>query len=162
TVNLLLFSLIGAGPPPPPPAAPTLASPANGATGVSTSPTLTWNASATATSYRVQVATDAGFATIVSDQSVGGTSADVTGLAPSTVHFWRVNATNAGGTSAWSTVWSFTTAGGSPPASPTLVSPLDGTPNASRTPTLTWNASAGATSYHVQVSTSSSFASLTY
>src|SRR5262249_35075684 len=120
------------------------------------------NASATATSYRVQVATDAGFATIVSDQSVGGTSANVTGLAPSTVHFWRVNATNAGGTSAWSTVWSFTTAGGSPPASPTLVSPLDGTPNASRTPTLTWNASAGATSYHVQVSTSSSFASLTY
>jgi aqualysin 1 len=161
TVNLLLYSLIGGATPPP--AAPTLVSPANGATGVSTSPTLTWNASATATSYRVQVATDAAFATLVSDQSVPGTSANVTGLAAGTVHYWRVNATNAGGTSAWSTVSSFTTAaGGGPPAAPTLVSPSNGTPNAFRTPTLTWNASTGATSYHVQVSTSSSFATLTY
>jgi aqualysin 1 len=163
TVNLLLFSLIG-GPPPPPPAAPTLVSPANGATGVSTSPTLTWNASATATSYRVQVATDAGFTNVVSDQAnLPGTSANVTGLAGNTVHYWRVNASNAGGTGPWSTVWSFTTAGGgSPPAAPTLVSPANGAPNVSRTTTLTWNASAGATSYHVQVSTSSDFSSLTY
>jgi hypothetical protein len=40
------------------------------------------------------------------------------------------------------------------------VSPANGKPNASRTPTLTWNASAGA--YHVQVSTSPSFTPLTY
>jgi len=40
---------------PPPP--PTLVSPANGATNVSTSPTLSWNASTGATSYGVQVST---------------------------------------------------------------------------------------------------------
>src|ERR1051326_8688896 len=42
----------------PAPDAPVLSSPANGATGTSVAPTLTWNASAGANSYRVQVATD--------------------------------------------------------------------------------------------------------
>jgi M6 family metalloprotease-like protein len=45
-----------------PPAAPGLVSPANGATNVSTSPTLTWNASSGATSYRLQVSTQVLFA----------------------------------------------------------------------------------------------------
>jgi len=49
-----------------------------------------------------------------------------------------------------------------PPAAPTLVSPSNGARNVSRTPTLTWNASTGATSYHVQVSTSPSFSPLAY
>src|SRR5262245_28838759 len=43
TANRLLFALIAAGPPPPPPAAPVLSSPPDGAIGVSTSPTLSWN-----------------------------------------------------------------------------------------------------------------------
>ena len=43
------------------PAAPTLSSPTNGATGVSTSPTLTWNTSSGATSYRLQVSTSSAF-----------------------------------------------------------------------------------------------------
>jgi subtilisin family serine protease len=59
TVNKLLYSLIGA--PPPPPSAPTLSSPANGATGVSIPATFTWNASTGATSYRVQVSTSSSF-----------------------------------------------------------------------------------------------------
>lgn len=158
TVNLLLYSLIGSVPPPPPPAAPILISPADGATGVSTSPTLTWNASSGATSYEAQLATDPGFTNLVIDRTgLTGTSTTVTGLAPSTLYYWRVNASNAGGTSPWSTVWSFTTGAGSPPAAPTLVSPANGASNVSRTPTLVWNASAGATSYRVQVSTSSTF-----
>ena len=159
TPNRLLYALIAGGPPPPPPAAPVLSSPADGATGVSTSPTLSWNASSGATSYRVQVSTSSTFGTTVYDQSgITGTSTNVSGLAASTVYYWRANATNAGGTSAYSTVFSFTTGAGSPPAAPTQVSPLDASPNVSRTPTLTWNTSAGASSYRVQVSTSSTFA----
>ena len=158
TPNRLLYALIAGGPPPPPPAAPVLSSPADGATGVSTSPTLSWNASSGATSYRVQVSTSSSFATTVYDQSgIASTSTNVSGLAGSTVYYWRANATNAGGTSGFSTVFSFTTAAGSPPPAPTLVSPLNGSTNVSRTPTLTWNASSGATSYRVQVSTSSTF-----
>ena len=158
TPNRLLYSVIAGGPPPPPPAAPTLSSPLDGATGVSTNPTLSWNASSGATSYRVQVSTSSAFTTTVYDQSgIVGTSTNVSGLAASTVYYWRVNATNAGGTSAFSAVSSFTTGAGSPPAAPALASPADASVNISRTPTLTWNASSGAASYRVQVSTSSSF-----
>ena len=43
------------------------------------------------------------------------TSTAVTGLTGNTPYYWRVNASNAGGTSAWSTVWSFTTAAAAAP-----------------------------------------------
>ena len=142
---------------PPPPAAPTLASPASGATGLATNPTLSWNASAGATSYGLQVSTTSSFSTTVVNQTgIQNTSYPASGLANSTTYYWRVNATNAGGTSAWSAVWSFTTLA-VPPAAPTLSSPASGATGVSVTPTLAWNASTGATSYGLQVSTSSSF-----
>jgi aqualysin 1 len=161
TVNKLLYSVLAGGPPPPPPAAPVLISPPDGATGVSVSPTLSWNASSGATSYKLQVSTDSGFGTLVVNQTgITGTSTAVSGLAASTLYYWRVLASNSGGDSPWSTVWAFTTVAGSPPAAPTLRSPNNGQTNVSRTPTLVWYASTGATSYRVQVSTSSSFTTL--
>ena len=163
TANRLLYALIAGGPPPPPPAAPTLIAPADGSTGVSTSPTFSWNASSGATSYELQVSASPTFATLVSDQpGLSGTTAGVSGLAGSTIYYWRVNATNAGGTSGWSATFSFTTGAGSPPAAPSLASPANGLTGVSRTPTLSWNASAGASSYHVQVSTTSTFTALVY
>ena len=59
TANRLLYALIAGGPPPP--AAPVLSSPANGATGVSTSPTLSWNASSGASTYEFQLSTSSTF-----------------------------------------------------------------------------------------------------
>jgi len=138
--------------PPPPPPAPTLLSPANGATGVSTSPTLSWNASSGATSYRLQVSTVPNFSTTVLNQSgITSTSYVVTGLSNSTGYYWRANASNGYGTSAWSEVWSFITvsAAGLPP--PTLLSPANGATGVSASPTLSWNASSGATSYRLQM-----------
>lgn len=109
TPNRLLYTLFSAAPTPP--AAPTLSSPANGATGISTSPTLVWNSSSGATSYRLQVSTSSSFSTLTFDQSgITSTSQVVSGLANSTTYYWRVNASNSAGTSAWSSVWSFTTA----------------------------------------------------
>lgn len=163
TVNLLLYTLIGSTPPDEPPAPPTLSSPANGATGVSTSPTLVWNASSGAASYGVQVATDSGFSSLVVDRSgLTTTSTNVTGLTANVTYYWRVNATNSAGTSDWSAIWSFTTSAGSPPAAPTLIAPANGSSNVSRTPTLRWNAPQGATSYRVQVSRNSTFTQLVY
>jgi len=49
---------------------------------------------------------------------------------------------------------------GPPPSAPTLKSPASASTVSSLTPRLEWNASSGAVSYGVQVSTSSSFASL--
>ncbi len=162
TANRLLYSLFGAPPPPPP--APVLASPANGATGVAIPAALSWNASTGATSYTVQVSTNSGFTSFVYNQSVTTTSTSVGGLTASTVYYWRVNASNTGGTSAFSAVRSFTTAAGPPPPPPppvpVLSSPANGATSVATTATLSWAASSGATSYRVQVSTSSTFATL--
>jgi hypothetical protein len=142
------------------PAAPTLASPSNGATGVSTAPTLGWNASSGATSYRLQVSASSTFSSPVVDQSgITGNSYPVSGLANSMLHYWRVNATNAGGTSDWSSTWIFTTAVAAP-ASPSLASPSNGATGISTSPTLSWSPSAGATSYRLQVSIDSNFSAL--
>ncbi|HWT15420.1 MAG TPA: hypothetical protein VN581_06515, partial [Patescibacteria group bacterium] len=78
----------------------SLTAPANGASGVATMPTLTWAAMPAATGYTVEVASDAGFATIVSSGTVTGTSFQATGLAPSTTYHWRVRANNACGAGA--------------------------------------------------------------
>ena len=89
---------------------PTLLSPANNTTNLCTSPTLQWNSVSGATSYRLQVASDASFTTVaVDNSSLTGTSTQVTGLNPATAYYWRMNSTSTAGTSAWSTVWSFTT-----------------------------------------------------
>lgn len=96
-----------------PPSTAILTAPSNGATNEPVSPALTWNAitgTDGATSYDVQVATDAGFSAIV-DNATGltGTSYNPTGLSLGTTYFWRVRGINTCGTGAWSATWSFTT-----------------------------------------------------
>jgi hypothetical protein len=95
------------------PSAPTLSSPANNATAVSQSPTLSWNASTGAASYTLQVSTSSGFGTMVVNQTgITAASYGISGLSASTTYYWRVRATNSAGTSSWSSTWSFTTSGG--------------------------------------------------
>ncbi|GEM_PF-4637511 len=108
-------------PPPGPgaPSAPTLLSPSNGVTGQSISPTLSWNASSGASFYELQVSTDSSFGTSFYDNAnITATSQQVSGLAYSTVYYWRVNASNESGTSNWSSAWSFTTQAPPPPPPP--------------------------------------------
>ncbi len=92
------------------PSAPVLVSPLNGTTGVATTTTLNWSASTGATKYRLQLSTSSSFATTaVDDSTVTGTSRQIGSLLNNTIYYWRVSVINAGGTSGWSTVWSFTT-----------------------------------------------------
>jgi outer membrane protein OmpA-like peptidoglycan-associated protein len=103
------------------PLPPELVTPANGATGVATNPTLIWNASSGATSYRLQASTDATFASTTADQSgITTTSYSLTELATGTTYYWHVIAANSGGTSAYSTTWSFTTTAPPPPPPPVV------------------------------------------
>ncbi|WP_395684515.1 proprotein convertase P-domain-containing protein [Dokdonella sp.] len=89
----------------------TLTAPANGATGVATSPTLSWTALAGAASYTVDIATDAGFTSIVSTHSgITTTSYAASGLNPATTYYWRVKPTNGCGDGTVSATFSFTTA----------------------------------------------------
>jgi hypothetical protein len=89
---------------------PTLVSPLPGAINQPISPLLVWNQAVSAATYRLQLASDAGFTAIVlDDPTITDTSRQVGPLASITEYFWRVSATNGGGTTAWSTPSNFTT-----------------------------------------------------
>lgn len=97
---------------PPAPLAPSLVSPANNSTGNLTSLTLVWNKPANATNYRVQLATDSSFTNIVlNDSTLTDSLRSATGLMPLSNYWWRVNAKNISGTSAYSTPFKFRTLG---------------------------------------------------
>ena len=87
----------------------TLATPVDGATGVSTNAILTWNPSVQAAFYRVQLAKDSGFASLTVDSMVSSSSISLRSLSTSTKHYWHVSAGNTVGTSAYQKAWSFTT-----------------------------------------------------
>ncbi len=142
-----------------PPPAPALGSPANGATGVPVSPTLTWSVGGGGggLTFRVQVATDAGFSNqILDDTTVTALSRQIGPLQNSTQYFWKVTARNLAGWGPASAAWSFTTISAAPPA-PGLVSPPDGAVNIPLVTTLSWNAAATATSYRLQLSRDAGF-----
>jgi len=150
-----------ATPPPDGPGVPNLSSPSNGSLNVSTSPRLDWNSSANADSYQLQVSTSSGFSALAVNQSgISGTDWTVSGLQNNTQYYWRVRASGGGGTSEWSSVWSFTTVSLPIPGVPNLSSPSNGSSNVSTSPRLDWNSSANADSYQLQVSTSSGFSPL--
>ena len=88
------------------PAAPGSPSPASGATGIGTTPTLTWTSSG-ATTYDVRLGTSSTPPPV----STGQTSASFSPgtLSNSTTYFWQVIAHNTVGTTS-GPVWSFTTA----------------------------------------------------
>jgi len=144
------------------PAIPTLAAPVNGAIDQSVSPILSWDASTGATSYGLQLSTINDFSNMLYDlDGLTGTTHQVAGLANSTNYFWRVNATNPDGTSGWADTWSFITTGTAPPV-PLLSAPADNAIDQPTSPTLSWNASSGASSYTLQVSSANDFATFVY
>jgi hypothetical protein len=82
------------------PGAPLLAEPNNGAANVDLQPTLVWNAATDASTYLVEIATDAEFRNVVVSTEVRETSLTVSSaLDSSTQYFWRVTAKNGCGDS---------------------------------------------------------------
>ena len=151
--NVWSFTTIGV------PAAPVLIAPLDAAINITTSPNLSWNASAGAATYHLQVSTSNTFAvTLFDDSTLTGTSQSINGLSLATGYYWRVSAKNVAGTSAYSSR-SFTTIAA---GTPTLVAPLNGALSQSTSPTMIWNAVAGAATYRLQVSTSNTFATTVY
>lgn len=144
--------------------APSLDAPADAATNVALQPLFDWDAaSGPVDSYRIDVSDD-GFSTFaVSDSSIGSGTTNFTpssNLANATTYSWRVRAKNPDGVPGpWSSTRTFTTIPAAPPA-PTLTSPADAATGVSVTPTLMWNASAGATSYTAEVDDNSDFSSI--
>lgn len=153
---------------PTPLAAPTPASPANGATGQSTTPMFLWSSVTGANTYRILVATSASLLpsgsddptnTLTIDFKTTSTSFTPTSgtLSPGVTYYWEVRAgnTTSGTGGLWSTQRYFTTQPAALPA-PTLVSPANAATGQSTTPTLTWTAVAGANIYRILIATTTS------
>jgi hypothetical protein len=136
------FTVGGSAPTTQLPAAFGKSSPANGATGLGNSVTLSWGASSGATSYEVCLDT-------TNDNACGttwraaytSTSAGLVGLSPGT-YYWQARALNASGITeanggAW---WTFTVTGATQPTGLTKLSPTSGTTGLGSTVTLSWSA----------------------
>ncbi len=145
-----------------PPTAPQPTIPSNDSNCIALNTTLFWNASSGATSYQVQLSTDSTFATTTVDEdSIATTSLGVSGLSATTTYYWRVNATNTNGTSAWSVIRRFTTGSGVLLA-PLQLLPVDNAINIPVSMTLSWERPCGATSFILQVGYDTSYSLLLF
>jgi hypothetical protein len=140
------------------PLTPVLSQPANGTTGVSISPTLSWTPVVNVSTYRLQAATDSIFSSIVKDSTFTSGSCTLSSLSNISTYYWHVLATGVGGASPWSGTWNFTTVYYPPPL-PTLSLPGTGSSNQPTSLTLSWTSGGNASLWAVQVSTSNSFSS---
>jgi endo-1,4-beta-xylanase len=90
------------------PLPPVLVSPV-GTSGVPRNPLIVWRPSASALSYRLQVATSNGFTASVVDTTVTDTLAQLSPLASNSRYYWRVTALNDSGASSYSATAGFVT-----------------------------------------------------
>jgi hypothetical protein len=93
----------------PPPATPVPSAPPNMATMVKTYATFSWQHKVDATQIRIVVAYDAAFADVVYDTTFSYVDAIDLPLLYDTCYHWRMNASNPFGTSAWTSVMTFST-----------------------------------------------------
>jgi len=138
------------------PATPNLLSPVNGAAKQPLSVVLKWSSVLGATSYQVQVSKDSLFGAFVKDSILTADSLVVASLVNDTKYFWKVKSINAAGSSSFSSVFSYQTIVALSGV-PVLVSPANNAVNELIPVKIKWNKVVGATSYHVQVSTSDLF-----
>ncbi len=118
---------------------------------------MVWRKATDATSYHLQLATDSLFSSLVFDDStLTDTTKLMSPLTYNTKIFWRVKAKNSIGTSAYSSVWNFTTVVATPQA-PTLEYPEDNSLHSSTTLTIRWQISPTTETYQVQISSDSLF-----
>ncbi|MBI2428654.1 MAG: T9SS type A sorting domain-containing protein [Ignavibacteriales bacterium] len=147
---------------PNPPAAPTLSSPGNLSTNQPLSLTISWNVTPKATGYRVQSARNSLFTNSLRDTTIGSsTTLSLQNLQRESEYFWRVQVFNAGGTSAWSTTYRFTTIP-NPPQIPALHTPANNVVDQPVALALSWTPTSTTTSYHVQLSIRSDFSTVVY
>ncbi|WP_370176544.1 T9SS type B sorting domain-containing protein [Leeuwenhoekiella palythoae] len=141
-----------------PPDCTTLTSPVDGAIDVALDVELSWNASAEATGYLLNVGTSSGGTQIIDNLDVGNqTVYNLTeNLPENTEIFVSIIPYNAAGNAAGCTETSFTTETLiTPPACTTLTSPADGATDVALDVELSWNTSTEATGYLLNVGTSS-------
>ncbi|MFN8356920.1 MAG: T9SS type A sorting domain-containing protein [Spirosomataceae bacterium] len=141
---------------------PVLVFPANNATGVTSTVTLSWQAVSGADQYKVSVSTPNHSNDIAWDSMYVGTTYQLKNL-PNGTYLWRIKAKHAANpyqASAWTATWQFTVGVVVPPpppvvglTAPVLATPTNGSMLQVLGTNLTWQAVSGATYYKVKVAT---------
>jgi hypothetical protein len=129
---------------------PTAPTPADRATGQALDVALTWQNGGGASSYDVYLDTANPPMTRVAASQTETSYTPPSSLGYATTYFWRIDATNAVGTTPGE-VWSFTTL--APPNRATAPSPADGATGQAADVALSWQNGGGATSYDVYLDT---------
>ena len=128
--------------------------PADGTTGVSITPELSWTAVTGATGYKVYYGLDSSTTTAL--EETASTSVTLPTLQNGTQYYWKVVATNSSGdATGCGNAISFTTIVAAPGCA-SYLSPTEGAVDVSLTPELSWSAVSGATGYKVYYSSDSS------
>jgi alpha-tubulin suppressor-like RCC1 family protein/pimeloyl-ACP methyl ester carboxylesterase len=145
--------------------APTLTAPAQYALNQTTTPILSWSSVTGASSYRIMVSSDpsalpADPASAVCVGCAVNTTSITPGyvptaglLNPGTTYYWQVKGRSTAEFGYWSTQGQFTTAPAATTAlpAPIITYPINGTSIATTTPSLSWGAVTGASSYRIMV-----------
>jgi len=133
-----------------------LVTPADNAVDLSVTTELKWNADTAASEYRVHLSTDPGFDPLDYNEVVSDTVWTVSpDLENGTEYHWKVLGKNGGDEGVFSADRSFiTVAGGSKQV--VLSTPAHESTGLALDPTLVWG-STGASTYHLQISTSAKF-----
>jgi hypothetical protein len=132
-----------------------ISSPANAATGVSLTPTITWPNAAGASSYVINMGITPGGTQVMAGMDVGNTTSytvPAATLAYSTMYYITIIPKNSFGSATGCAETSFTTV--TIPC-PTVTAPASAATGVSLTPTITWTALSGATGYKLSVGTTS-------
>ena len=140
---------------------PTLLNPANNSLSQAISLQFNWNKSPNATLYRIQVATDSLFTSIIKNETGADSLKNLSAFNYSTLYFWRVRAYTATDSSNWSSVWKFTTQA-VPLTAPVLIAPTNLATGVSTLPAYYWNVVTNATSYYLKVALDTNFNNLVF
>lgn len=133
---------------------PTNDSPANNSLGWEINPILKWHGDPNTETYRVQIATDANFSTIIKDSSlITSSQAQFFNLNNLTKYYWRVKSLIGSCESDWSTGFAFTTL----ISPPNPVYPPNLSTNIAFDDKLQWSGVPNGENYRVQISETPDF-----
>lgn len=124
------------------PSAPSLSSPSDGATDVSTTPKFDWSSVSGATSYQLQVSKSSDFSSTVLDTGwvIDDWYQVIDSLSQATEYYWRVRAKDLlGNAGSWSSTWSFSTTEG------LAISNVEITDLSSTSATVSWSTNVDST-----------------
>ena len=139
----------------------TLISPVDDADKVSTDLEFTWKPLSGTSEYTYQLSDNSTFSSVITEETVSGTSYKPEGLEHQKKYHWRVKDSADSTDETWSEAWSFTTgitdSDPEPSNTVTLLSPADNAFDLSINPDFEWEEVVGASDYEFQLAENNSF-----